>query len=1112
MKKNYYPCVLFIFLCFSNISFAQINPSNSTTIDAKVETTYAEFLGTTPPIKELISLQATDQQKRKKARKNWKAPKDFPGRSRNTVIHPALEHQGPDPIRQTSFSPESMISIEPLVNILGLSSGTAPNDPSGDIGKNYYVQAVNATTIGVYDKQGNLLNTFTGNTLWSSIGFSSAGDPIIMYDQEAERWIITEFPQGNQLLVAISKGTDPMGEYDVYNFATPSFPDYPKYGIWKDSYTVTTNEGSAGILHCYLIDRNAMLTGETDVPIQRIELPGSNDTEAGFFVATPVDWTGLTAPTTGPLFMVLNDSSWGDVAEDQVEIYTIDVDFANADNTTIVNLGVPLTPFDSYPCSENGPGFACVPQSGGNGLDAIPEVIMHQAHYRNFDTHEAMVFNFITDATDGDNLSGIRWVELRRTGGDWFLYQEGTFAPDDGKDRFMAGICIDKDGNIGLAYNVTSNNTFVGVNFTGRRSSDPLGEMTVEEYVAIEGDRSISSFGRFGDYAHMSVDPTNGRVFWYTTEYAGGEGGGDVDTRIIAFELSRDTIDIGPSLIASPQSTPDLTDSEMVSIEVTNFGLETQEEFEVGYIFENGSAVVESVNYTLEPNAVYAHTFATPVNMSAIGDYKFKVFTNLADDQAPLNDTIRATISRQPRFDVGISNIDGLDGSFCEDEAQITFTLNNFGSETISSATIEISINGNIFQSFDWNGTLAPGASFNFPFTISGFIDGNNSITISASNPNGMTDEVMANNASGRTFNIIENAAIVTLSILADRFPNETSWGLYDLMGNEIATGGPYPENLQFTTITEEFCLDPDLCYNFIMEDSYGDGICCIYGEGDFTITNADGGVLLDGDGNFGYISTNQFCATFMCMLGADFDIAATSTVGVSDGTILVSPINGFAPFQFSIDGGETFQSSPVFNDLAAGEYTIFIQDNLDCTYEETVILQSCTLDYSVEIENASNSNANDGTIVINVANGIPPYQYSTSAGSAFQASNVFQNLNPGDYSVVVRDALGCVSTQSVVVDFNTDTKNVLNQLSIKLAPNPTKGIFRIDVKGWNKNSVFLNIEVYDVNGKRIQESSIVRYDETYTGQVSLIHYPSGIYFVRFVDKDINRLIKVIKE
>ena len=455
---------------------------------------------------------------------------------------------------------------------------------------------------------------------------------------------------------------------------------------------------------------------------------------------------------------------------------------------------------------------------------------------------------------------------------------------------------------------------------------------------------------------------------------------------------------------------------------------------------------------------------------------------------------------------MGVTSIEGLDGNFCTDDIQTSFTLRNFGTEPITTATIEVTINGVISQTFDTDANLASGASVTIPLTISGFIDGTNEISISASNPNGLTDEVMDNNAFGRTFQFLEDGAIITLSITTDQFPNETTWELNDLQGNTIGTGGPY--STAFTTITEEFCLDPDLCYNFVIRDSYGDGI-----DGDFGFTDEMGQVLLDGDGDFGFQSSSIFCATFVCMLNADFDISATSTVGASDGTILVSPNNGTAPFQFSIDGGQNFQTSPTFNNLPAGDYTILIQDGSECSFEETVTVSSCTLAFTTNIENSSGSGIPDGRIIIIVSNGTPPYQYSINAGIDFTGFNIFSNLVSGDYPIVVRDALGCISTQSAIVDLNTDVENVSNQqLTIDVAPNPTKGIFRINVNGLNKSNVFLNIEVFDVNGKRIQESSIARYDNTYTGQVSLIHYPSGTYFVRFVDKDINRLVKVIKE
>ncbi|MEO0777189.1 MAG: hypothetical protein AAF146_11530, partial [Bacteroidota bacterium] len=422
--------------------FAQ---SSSRQIEVEVQVTYAEYLGTTPPLRHLLPLPATTPEKKRQAKLSKKAPKNFIGRGRNTVARPDLAHQGPDPVLQADRGLLSdTVIVEPSVNVPGLwDQFGSPHDPTGDIGRDHYVQAINSTTIGIFDKEGNILNSFSANTLWSSLGFTSAGDPIILYDQTANRWLITEFPDPNQLLVAVSEDSDPLGSWNAYNFATPSFPDYPKYGVWDNAYSVTTNEGGPGVLHSYFIDREALLAGNTSVSIQRLGLPGNNNTEAGFFVATPVDWSGLTPPNSNPLIMALNDSSWGSTPEDAVEIFSVNIDWDDPDNTSVEQTTVVTAPYNSFACASLGYGFACVPQRAGGGLDGIPETIMNQPHYRNFGTHESVVLCFMTDA-DGNNRAGIRWMELRRTpGADWSVYQEGTYAPNDGKHRYMSTIAMD---------------------------------------------------------------------------------------------------------------------------------------------------------------------------------------------------------------------------------------------------------------------------------------------------------------------------------------------------------------------------------------------------------------------------------------------------------------------------------------------------------------------------------------------------------------------------------------------------------------------------------------------------------------------------------------------
>lgn len=1086
---------------------------NSRVIPTEISVTQAEKIGVIPPIRTLIPIDGTSPEKKKIVKGNHKAPNNFAGRGKYTSTVTNAQPQGPDAIRQYDFNrTNGNRVVEPLVNIDGITSGFSPNDPSGDIGADHYLQAINVTTLGVFDKDGNFQTSFSANTIWSSIGFTSRGDPIILYDQEVGRWLITEFPSGNQLLVAISDDSDPLGGYTAYNFATPNFPDYPKYSVWDNAYVVTTNEGGPANSPAYFIDRAAILSGAATANIQRINLPGASN-GPGFQVDTPVDWSGLTPPQPGsnPMILSLSDDAWGSSEVDQVDIYSFEIDFETPANTVTTVQNLVTTPFDTNPCSAAGPGFACMPQSGGSGLDGIPETIMHQAHYRNFDSHESMVFNFITDVTGGDNLSGIRWVELRRNAGEteWSVYQEGTFAPDDGLDRFMGGIAMDGAGNIGLAYNVTSPDMFVGVRFTGRSANDPLGEMTVEEFTLVEGQNSINSGGRFGDYAHMSIDPTNDRTFWYTAEYAGG-GAGRVNTRIAAFELRKDTIDIGPVTLISPESADGLTASEAVEIEIKNLGIDTQSMFTVGYIFENGSAVSEDVIFELFPDSSYRHTFTPTVDMSEIGPYNFRIFTALAGDEAVLNDTIRAVVNHLPRHDAGITQLPGFPNLTCQTAVDFQATLTNFGTVPLTSADIIVRLNGAVVNTIAWTGNLEFGDNENIDLTLTGFTNGDNDVQVTVENPNGETDQVMGNNGRSTTLRFIEDGAMVILNLTLDNFPEETTWTLLDENDLVVASGGPYQTD--GALISETFCLDPEACYIFNIRDSYGDGICCGQtGNGSYEILTDTGIILASSDGTFGTEEELAFCATFMCNLSAEFLVSNETGAG-NNGAMLISPENGTAPYEISIDGGVTFTDNTLYQGLESGTYNIVVRDANDCTFEETVIVKDCVIEILAEIENVTNGGANDGSVTVTINGGLPPYTYSIDGGNTFQESPFFDNLPVGNYSITVRDANECQTNTNIVIDVAVNTTSTVAGQIIELMPNPTTGIFRINLTGLERTSVFLPYQILTSDGKLVYESSITRYNETYTGLVSLSAYPDGVYYVRLMDEGVTRLLQVVKQ
>jgi hypothetical protein len=197
-----------------------------------------------------------------------------------------------------------------------------------------------------------------------------------------------------------------------------------------------------------------------------------------------------------------------------LEIWEFHVDFTTPANSTFTHAqDVQVSEFDSNTCNFS---FSCVPQPGGGPLlDPLREVIMHRLQYRNFGTHRTLVGNFMTDV--GVNQHEIRWFELRQTAGPWSLFQEGTYGPD-GTHRWMGGIAMDGTGNIGLGFNVSSTSVFPGLRFTGRVFSDPLGTMPETETIIESGTASNSST-RYGDYAAMSIDPSDDCTFWFTGEY-----------------------------------------------------------------------------------------------------------------------------------------------------------------------------------------------------------------------------------------------------------------------------------------------------------------------------------------------------------------------------------------------------------------------------------------------------------------------------------------------------------------------------------------------------------------------------------------------------------------
>jgi Ca2+-binding RTX toxin-like protein len=441
----------------------------------------------------------------------------------------------------------------PILNFDGQGfSDVYPPDTVGDVGIDHYIQMINSpggADFTIYNKSDGsvALGPITLSSLAppGSPGQFGLGDPIVLYDNLADRWLLSEFSDpfwagGNFLNVYISQTNDPTDNlWHYYSFETPEFPDYPKYAVWSDAYYVSTNESNPTV---YALDRDNMLLGNPARPLQRFEAPRL----AGFpFQAlTPSDLDGQAPSVDSSNYYMrhrddeVHNPGDNDPTQDFLEIWEFNADFDNPDNSTFTQTAnIAIAEFDSDLCGLS--SFFCFDQPGADtaDLDPLREVIMHRLQYRNFGTYETLVGNFVTDV-DGTDRGGVRWFELRKSGSNpWTLFQEGTVAYDE-DNRWMGAISMDGDGNIALGYNVSSETTFPSLRYTGRLATDPLGTMPQGENVLVDGTGSQTGFAanRWGDYSAMSVDPVDDSTFWFTGEYALANG--NWATRIGSFTFA----------------------------------------------------------------------------------------------------------------------------------------------------------------------------------------------------------------------------------------------------------------------------------------------------------------------------------------------------------------------------------------------------------------------------------------------------------------------------------------------------------------------------------------------------------------------------------------------
>jgi len=472
-----------------------------------------------------------------------------------------------------------------------------PSDNSLAVGLDHVVQTVNSR-MAIFTKKGKKY-TESGKVLYGPVetknvfrGFGGPceqinnGDAVVRYDQLADRWLIvmptfrkgisrnidtatgskkilpqpgeaallyqppapvapannaapTQRPTGPRppdkgtycMCYAISTSPDPLGTYYRYEFERELFPDYPRPTVWPDGYYTTTSTGDDVIeRHAYVVDRNKMLKGE-DAKEQSFIVKDVN-----FIINADLDGKQLPPAGAPSIMLAAGGSQLKKVlGDDGIYAWKFYVDWKDFSKTRLEGpVKIDVAP---YEYQGGGQLTKTVPQpETDQRLDSQGDKLMARLVYRRIGNRESVVgVHSVNSSTGG---GGVRWYEfLVNKDRSLRLYQQSTYAPDTNY-RWMASPAIDGKGNIGIGYSFGGKSDYPGQRFAGRHFGDPLGQLTLNEVVLVNGEASQTNTLRWEDYTQTAVDPSDDETIWYVGDYL-KKGAKNYSSKIGAFKLTK---------------------------------------------------------------------------------------------------------------------------------------------------------------------------------------------------------------------------------------------------------------------------------------------------------------------------------------------------------------------------------------------------------------------------------------------------------------------------------------------------------------------------------------------------------------------------------------------
>ncbi len=427
------------------------------------------------------------------------------------------------------------------------SGGSVPPDPELAVGPNHMIAVVNVA-VAIYNKSGTAVlgPTAAENLFTQPACKSGLYDPNVVYDEEANRWILAydkgAFSSVGGYCMLVSFSGDPTGSWYEYffNFNSPStWLDFPHAGVGDNYIFMGANMFSMGGLfiegRIYAFNKANLYAGNAVTAIQR---------GLGTDRSTPQPLrlhghsTG-TWPNYGNLHYFLTDPFNGR------NYHLIAWNPATAAMDVVANIDL-----------GNSGQAVSVPQAGSSGRMMANDWRPVDFEYRN---GFGWIVQTVSCNPGGGVVNCIRWAQINLSNGSIGPAGMGTYG-SDGMYRFFPDLAVNHCNDMVVGYTRSSSSTFPSIWVTGRQSSNPNGVLQAEAQLKA-GDTFYTAFDssprRWGDYTGMTIDP-NGRTFWYLGQYSKNTGNvnGRWGTYIGSFSY--------PSCTVGPP--PDLTDSNYLPL------------------------------------------------------------------------------------------------------------------------------------------------------------------------------------------------------------------------------------------------------------------------------------------------------------------------------------------------------------------------------------------------------------------------------------------------------------------------------------------------------------------------------------------------------------------